>query len=372
MSGSPLPTAVATVTSLREFDELAAPWDDLHRASAGAIPFLRHSWLRIWWEHFGGGADLEIVVARRGERLAAALPLHRGHERLGLFPLRTLEGLSNDHSFRFGPLCRDDEPEALEAIWAHLRSIESSWDLVLLREVAEAEGEEERDRLFAMATRDGYPAGIWHSYASPYLRLGTAWETYIGRLPGKFRYSLRSRAKKLDAEGPVTFELLRDGEVTDAILDGCFDVERRGWKGEAGSAIASDPALHSFYAAVARDAGSRGALRVGRMRIGERIAAFDLSFQEGDRYYCLKIGYDPDFARFGVGQLLNARILEWCCGAGVTDYEFLGPLTEAKDAWQPSIRRHVWIYLFGRGHVPRAAHAFKFVLGNAIRRKVTP
>jgi CelD/BcsL family acetyltransferase involved in cellulose biosynthesis len=361
----------ALVTTPEAFDAMAAEWDDLHRATAAATPFQRHGWLRAWWDHFGAGRPLAVAVARQGDRLAAALPLLRAHHKIGVLSLRSLESASNDHSFRFGPLCRDDAPDALDAIWAHLRSIESTWDLLLLREIAVPEGEEGRERFAVMAARDGHPFGVWRSYASPYLRLEGTWETFLADLPGKFRYNLRNRAKKLEGEGTVAFQVVRDGDVSEALLDACFDVERRSWKGEEGSAIACDPTLRSFYRTVARDAAARGALRLNLLRVGERIAAFDLSFQEGARYYCLKISYDPDFARFGAGQLLNARILEWCYGARVTEYEFLGPLTEAKDAWQPATRRHVWVYVFGRGPIPRAAHVLKFVLRDAIKRKMS-
>ncbi len=55
----------------REFTQLeplAAEWNALLAESVTHVPFLRHEYLRTWWETRGGGewpeSDLAVVVAR--------------------------------------------------------------------------------------------------------------------------------------------------------------------------------------------------------------------------------------------------------------------------------------------------------------------
>jgi CelD/BcsL family acetyltransferase involved in cellulose biosynthesis len=352
---------IVTLRTRDEFAAAATRWEALRLRCGDAPPFLGPEWLLSWWDHFGAGGALEALAVERDGELLAALPLRRVKRSIGGIPLRTLESMSNDHSFRFAPLCRPDEPEALEALWTHLRTETPGWDLLVLRDVAVADSKDAVVPFIASARRDGHPCGVWKSYASPYLNLGGTWDEFLERLPGKFRYNLRQRAKRFATLGAVASTVLENEAVTDGVLDECFGLEGRGWTGAEGCAIACDPTLVSFYRRVARDAAARGTLRVARLSLEGRAVAFDLSLHEGGRYYCLKIGYDPAMARYGVGQSLNAAVLEHCLANGVQTYEFLGPRTEAKDAWQPAAHRHVWIHVFGKGPLARAAHFFKFV-----------
>jgi hypothetical protein len=134
-----------------------------------------------------------------------------------------------------------------------------------------------------------------------------------------------------------------------------FDVEERSWKGVAGSAIACDPTLVSFYTRFAEVAARKGWLRVTLLRVGDRFATFDFSLKYGDRWFCLKTGYDPEFSKCSVGQLLAQQILKCCFAEGVAECNFMG-LRE----WQPRFRRQAWVYVYNRGPVPWINYAWKF------------
>src|ERR671914_2052301 len=66
---------VETISSEADFARLADSWDDLVRAMPRPSPFLLHGWLLQWWRHFGGGAELAVLVARRDGSLVGGLPL---------------------------------------------------------------------------------------------------------------------------------------------------------------------------------------------------------------------------------------------------------------------------------------------------------
>ena len=39
-------------------------------------PFVRHEWMRTWWDNFGGSARLHIIVVRDDSGIVAIAPLH--------------------------------------------------------------------------------------------------------------------------------------------------------------------------------------------------------------------------------------------------------------------------------------------------------
>lgn len=357
--------AIEEIRDLARFEAIEAPWNQLLAECERDIPFLRHEWLRIWWKHFGRGARLAVFWVLRDGQPVLAVPLFqtRGHL-LGL-PLTVLRSMTNEHSFRFDVLLRHGEAEAPAALVRHL-AVRGGWDVIQLRDVVwPGEGV---TALIDAARGAGHPTGVWPSYQSPFLTPHATFEEYRNHLKPKFQGNLRNRRKRLSSLGAISFEVLEDARRALALLPAGLVLEGSGWKHETGSSIASDPTLIAFYTELAELAGERGWLRLHFLRLGGRAIAFDYSLRYGGRYYCLKIGYEPEFAPYSPGQLLKEAIIERIFAEGCREYDFLGPIMEAKADWQPSARRHAWLFLYARGWLPRIAHAEKFGLRPALAR----
>jgi hypothetical protein len=63
--------SVDLVSDKAAFLALEGEWNDAVDRAAVSHPFLRHEWVRTWWEAFGGqGArQLHVLVVRRGSRM---------------------------------------------------------------------------------------------------------------------------------------------------------------------------------------------------------------------------------------------------------------------------------------------------------------
>ena len=66
---------------------------------AGDNPFLRHEWVRTWWEAFGTG-QLHILVVRAGGHIVGIAPLMRESTQMYGLPVRRIRFLQNDHTPR--------------------------------------------------------------------------------------------------------------------------------------------------------------------------------------------------------------------------------------------------------------------------------
>jgi CelD/BcsL family acetyltransferase involved in cellulose biosynthesis len=66
----------ATVlTEERDFAALEEEWEDLYEHCPSATPFQSWAWLYSWWESYGGGYGLRLIVVREGALLVGLLPL---------------------------------------------------------------------------------------------------------------------------------------------------------------------------------------------------------------------------------------------------------------------------------------------------------
>lgn len=127
----------------------------------------------------------------------------------------------------------------------------------------------------------------------------------------KQRSRIRGLERKLAAEvGPVAFELIRDAGAVDDLLEGFLALERSGWKGRAGSALACAEGTRDFFLEVCRTAAAMGRLEVATLSAGGRILAISTQLEGAAWVYGFKAAYDEAFARHAPGLLLLDRLTQ--------------------------------------------------------------
>jgi hypothetical protein len=82
------------------------------------------------------------------------------------------------------------------------------------------------------------------------------------------------------------------GAPISTVLADIVRLEASGWKGENGTAMASDPRMSRFYLDVAHQAARRGMLRLMCLRLDGRLLAFDYSLRSKSTLYNLKVAHD--------------------------------------------------------------------------------
>lgn len=351
-----------------DFQALEGEWNDLLAESTCPVPFLRHEWLSTWWTHFGPGHRLVLILARRSGRLVLAAPLMEVDRRFLGRPLRVLQSITNPHSFRYGVLFRKGDGAAVDAFWAYLRDRPRPWDMLQLARVPRGNGVNE---LATPAARQRIAVDTVPSLTSPLVRIEGDWEAYESTLKTRFRQNLRNRAKRLRALGTVTFETLADPAPALAALDHGFALEASGWKRENGTAILLDPNLESFYRKVAEIAAAKGWLRLFFLKVNDRPAAFAMRLLYENKVYCIKVGNDPEFSPYSVGQLLSREMLRWAHEQGVTEYEFMGERSRQKLDWARDVREHVTLYAHNT-RLRSRLHRFQRLTARRLLKRALP
>jgi CelD/BcsL family acetyltransferase involved in cellulose biosynthesis len=168
----------------------------------------------------------------------------------------------------------------------------------------------------------------------------------------------------------VELERVARGEGLEARLEEGFELERRGWKGRRGTAIAQDRVVRGFYTALARTAAERGQLALHFLRLDGRAIAFHYALEHGGRYLLLKPAYDEGLRELSPGQLLTWEVFRSCIARGLTEFDFLGPDMPWKRDWASVTRRHTWLWIFRPTVAGRLAWAAKFRWVPAVEKVV--
>jgi CelD/BcsL family acetyltransferase involved in cellulose biosynthesis len=356
---------VDVIGDLQSFLDLVPVWDEVAGAAGLDHPFLEYTWVRTWWESFGAGSTLHILVLRAGERPIAIAPLMVTPIRMWGIKVRRLGFLYNAHVPCADFLISERHQEVYRAIWAHI-SRNQSWDLLQLCQLEE--GCATLAEITQLAASAHCRTGVWASDSSPYLPVAPSWDQYFDSLAAKHRSNLRNRFKRLRATGAVEMETIGSGEaLADGLQDG-LRLEAAAWKGDAQTAISCDPAVSKFYSTLAERAAERDWIRLHFLRVGEARAAFDYSLSYKNRLYLLKVGYDPHYSPFSPSNLLLCQVLQSAFERGVTEYDFLGADADWKLSWAKQLKRYCWLFIFPRTFKGRCLHLIKFHLIPLLKR----
>ncbi|MCX6620790.1 MAG: GNAT family N-acetyltransferase [Acidobacteria bacterium] len=357
---------VETISGYQAFLELEPVWNEVAEASGLDHPFLTHAWVLSWWECFGAGSTLQILVLKAGEQTVAIAPLILTPIRMWGIKVRRLGFFYNSHVPRADFLIAQRPEEAYRAIWSHI-SRSRDWDLLQLCQLPE--GSATLEAMPDLAAQDDCPAVTWLSGASPYLPLRGSWGQYFDSLAGKHRANLRNRLKRLNGIGPVEVETITSEEELTGSLEAALQLEAAAWKGDAGTAIASDPDVANFYSTLSRRAAERGWMRLNFLRAGPRRVAFDYSLSYKSRIHLLKLGYDPAYAPYSPSNLLLCMILQNTFGRDVSEYDFLGESAGWKLTWTGHSRPNYWLFIFSNTFKGRLLHLIKSRLVPVLKHK---
>jgi CelD/BcsL family acetyltransferase involved in cellulose biosynthesis len=350
---APVPAAirVETISDYQAFLDLEPVWNEVAEAAGLDHPFLEHAWVRTWWECFGAGSALRILVLKAGSQTVAIAPLILTPIRMWGIKVRRLGFFYNAHVPRADFLIAQRRAEAYRAIWSHL-SRSHDWDLLQLCQLPE--GSETLEAISGLAGPDHCKMVTWLSGASPYLPLSASWGVYFDSLAAKHRSNLRNRFKRLNAIGPVEVETITAGEKLTDALGAALQLEAAAWKGEARTAISCNPDVSKFYSAFAQRAAERGWMRLNFLQTGAQRIAFDYSLFYKNRIHLLKIGYDPAYAPYSPSNLLLFMVLQDAFERGAREYDFLGESADWKSNWTKHSRPHYWLFVFSctfKGHL---------------------
>ncbi len=351
---------VELIKDYEVFVRLGPVWNRLVDEAGITHPFMRHEWIRTWWDCFEHGGALHILVVKQGEDPIAIAPLMLDRGRVYGLAVRRLRGIANVYTERFDFILAQRPKEACHAIWAYLAAESSQWDMLELRQIAEGARVKEYLPLFAFG--DKFLQGKWPSSHGPYVPVNQPWESYVKSLSKKHVSNLRGRSKGLRRAGEVRHEIVTGGEQLERTLEEAFVLEAAAWKGKAGTGIINRPDRHAFYRQLLTRASEQGWLRLHFLTLKGRRIAVQIALQLHNRLYILKSGYDPQYSAYAPSLLLCELMLRNAWEQQLVEVDFLGDAERWKMEWAGHTRPHCWLFFFPDRPLTRLLHHVKFGL----------
>lgn len=305
------PLTVRIVDPLALSPELAAAWDRLADEASEPNPFAERWCLQSALHLLDPERHARLVLVQGGSDgpVIGVMPVAPAR-RYGRVPLRHVTGWQHPNHFHGSPLVRAGFENLFWSIllgWCDA----SPWAHTLLHVPRLTDDGPLHRALVDVARLRGGAAAVVHHEERALLESPLSPDAYWdAAVRAKKRKELRRQANRLAEQGAVHFRRWQADEPVAPWVDAFLALEARGWKGRAGSALASHSDTEAWFRAILPAAADAGKLDMRALDLDGRPLAMLVNFLCPPGGFSFKTAFDEDYARFSPGVLLQQENLD--------------------------------------------------------------
>jgi CelD/BcsL family acetyltransferase involved in cellulose biosynthesis len=336
--------AVQCVADPALLRSLRGEWQNLFSRCPRATPFNSWDWLFSWWQAYGAGRQLRVVLVRIDGTLAGIAPLYVGQEKSSLRTPCSVMRFIGDGSFDSDHLDFLIDPSRENVVMLQFEDWlrrSRDWDVLALREITGGSRLDAAMRDFARKL--GLRFRTEESVCAV-LDLPASYEEFLQARQSRFRTKARSLTKRID-QGDIAFETQCGPAGLRKKLRSLFDLHQRRWNAAGQPGVFGPRAKRLFYAHFVPRFARTGWLRLYSLRHGQEYVAHQLCFGVAGTTFLLQEGFDVSDPAASFGQMLRAAVVRQLIESGEKRYDFLGGYSSHKELWgaRPGKVNHVLV-----------------------------
>ncbi len=309
---------------------LMAKWAHLAREAVEPNPFYAPWALLPALRAYDTAGRCVLLLIEHGNRLTGLMPVSTPLAYYG-YPVPHYRNWVHDHAFLGTPLVA---PDTAHDFWADVLGWmdgTAGSKLFLHLSHLDADGALARalGDVLQSATREH---DVVHEEKRALLHSDQSSTVYFdAALSGKKRKELRRQERRLGEAGKLDFNRDTDDEGLDTWITDFLALERSGWKGRAGSALADAEATETLFSETLHGAAQAGVLERLALALDGQPIAMLANFLTPPGAFAYKTAYSEDFARYSPGVLLQRHNLalldradiDWCDSCAVADHPMI-------------------------------------------------
>jgi len=339
--------AVQFLTSAEEFAALAPQWNRLHERASVASVF--NSWIfqYQWWQVFGRGQPLRLLVALESGQPVGILALYIQTTRVARTRVRQLRfvGSGGDTSpDDLGPVIAPEREEEIALKLARGALRIAGADVVVLSDI------DPRSvftgALETAAAEMGRPSLTSPCERIAYTELPGSWTEFLKSLNSDRRSRIKSARRKVAAAHTARFFVWKDSASLDQAVDRLVELHRKRWDEAGGSQSFQTPEYVDFHRRIIKSTFPRGWLRLYCLELDGEIAAITYCYRFRNRVYLMQAGFDPDKSKSNPGKVLLGHALEHAIEEGNEVFDFLRGEHRYKDQLATGYRTTLCVRVF--------------------------
>lgn len=319
---------VEVFTDERGLEALRDRWNALVDSSGSWTPFLTWEWMRAWWTHLRGSAEMHIVTVSSAGQLIAIAPLMK--VRRGIATPQQLEfiGAGSGADYLDVIVRTGHEAVALDALAQAVSATRLPLHLDNLPPASMSA------RLWRRLADTGWTAIDASPDVCPFIDLSShSWDSYLSSLGSAHRANVRRRMRAMSASCDVRFVPATSSEERERSLNALIAFHEQRWRDCGGSSAFATAAHRAFHHEVTAQALGAGWLRMYTLLLNNTIGGVMYGFAGHGRFYFYQHGTDAALAAMSPGLVLMALSIRAALGEGLREFDMLYGHEAYKQLW---------------------------------------
>jgi CelD/BcsL family acetyltransferase involved in cellulose biosynthesis len=324
---------VLEIDSFNDFLALKDYWNTFLAGCDHSI-FSTWEWLTVWWRHFGSDKRLLLLTAEdKGKTLGMAPLMYSVHKMFGVRQGK-IEFIGTPDSDYNDFIVADQPLACIDLFVRHLNGISEKWNCIELSEIPE--------HARSLRALNKISNTLEKVHECPRALLPKTYKAFLHCLSHNLRYNLRRSLRRLEKDG-VRWKVY-DCSQGDSCSEGMrafFELHQKRWASKRFPGVFAEERFRDFHLDIARVLAEKNWLGLYLLRISDKPVAAWYGFKYQLRYYYYLSGFDPEYHRYGLGNLLLAHIIDQCIQEGLVEFDFLRGGEGYKARWNTVSR---WNY----------------------------
>lgn len=346
---------IAEIENYTDFIALKDRGNDLLQKCDNTL-FSTWEWLSTWWKHFGKKRTLRVLVAEeKGEIMGIAPLMLSKYNARYLGQIRKIEFIGGWDSDYNDFILTEQNADCLKLFLNRLIEF-ADWDSLELREINEESLSAKA--LQAIGNSQDLKLNMEVSNLCPYITLPTSLKVFASSLGSNMRKNLRRYMRKLRKEYKVGFKTQSDFNSTREAVETFFKLHQKRWGSLGQPGAFADKVSCDFHIEIAEIFDQRDWLALYFLTANDEPVSAAYTFNYNLIKYARLTGFDPDFSRFRVGNLLKMHIIEDCIKKGLIEYNLSRGAGFGKEYWSTGVRKNFVAKMYNKNW---RGKAFSFV-----------
>jgi CelD/BcsL family acetyltransferase involved in cellulose biosynthesis len=299
--------------------------------------------------HFGEGRKLRILLINDNNEIVAIAPLMWSKYRFLHFgKITKIEFIGSPQSDYNNFILTKREMECLKLFMNYLYEHNDS-DCLELSDISESAMSVNLLRKMPSEELLGDRLKERVTLVCPYMNLPDSTEIFMSRLSGNMRRNLRRRMRRLSENYQVEVKTHSDFDSIEEAMNAFYKLHQKRWETQGFPGVFSEKKLRDFHHDVARHFAEKGWLGLYFLAANDEPIATIYSFDYKLKTYEYLTGFDPEYSRYGVVNLLRRHITEECIRRGLKEYDLMRGDEPYKNSWNTNNRKNLELRLVRKG-----------------------
>ncbi len=295
------------ILSREDMEHVLPEWEDLCGRLAEDTPYYTPVYANALLSSIDHDRDIRFATVWRDTRMIAMLPICR--TRIGAVDLPNVwQAWTTPYTLGCTPLLdRDLAGQAASALVESLKTFHRGiWIIPTINTGGKA-----ASALFdALHQFDASISETGQFERAILRRDGTTFDEHLQeKLSGKRRRDLARNRRRLEKLGEVEHVVSTGGDGLADAVEAFLEIEKSGWKGERGTALACDPSTAEFARNAFAPIGVEDIGRADVLTLDGKPIAVSLMILTGRTGFTVKCAYDEEYRSYSAGLVLEIDVI---------------------------------------------------------------